>query len=251
VARVLLIGESWFVHSIHQKGFDSFTTSEYTLGGAEFVSALEAHGHDVTHVPAHEVPTRVPTTVEELRSLADVVVISDVGANTFLLPPQTFTASVADADRTEVLRAFTEGGGGLLMVGGYMTFSGIDGKARWGRTPLAEALPVTVLDRDDRVELTSGMVPRVTTAHPITRGLGEEWPALLGLNEVKLKDTALGLATCAGHPLLAVGDYHAGRTAAFTSDLAPHWAPPAFLTWSGYGPLFDRTVRWLAREELS
>lgn len=250
MARVLLIGESWFVHSIHQKGFDSFTTSEYTLGGAEFVAALETHGHEVTHVPAHEVPTRIPTTVESLRALADVVVISDVGANTFQLPPQTFAASIADIDRTEVLRAFTEAGGGLLMVGGYMTFSGIDAKARWGRTPLAEALPVTLLDRDDRVELPSGMVPRVGTAHPITRGLDAEWPALLGLNEVKLKESALGLATCAGHPLLAVGQYRAGRAAAFTSDLAPHWAPPGFLAWSGYGTLFDRTIRWLAREEL-
>ncbi|RXZ73241.1 glutamine amidotransferase [Agromyces albus] len=250
MARVLLIGESWFVHSIHQKGFDSFTTSEYTLGGAEFVAALQAHGHEVTHVPAHEVPTRVPTTIELLQSIADVVVISDVGANTFQLPPQTFSASIAEVDRTEVLRAFTERGGGLLMVGGYMTFSGIDAKARWGRTPLAEALPVTLLDRDDRVELPSGMLPRVAAAHPITRGLDAEWPALLGLNEVKLKETAVGLATCAGHPLLAVGLYRAGRAAAFTSDLAPHWAPPAFLTWSGYGTLFDRTIRWLAGEEL-
>lgn len=251
MARVLLIGESWFVHSIHQKGFDSFTTSEYAQGGAEFVAALEAHGHEVTRIPAHEVPTRVPETVEELRSLADVIVISDVGANTFLLPPQTFAASVADVDRTEVLRAFAERGGGLLMVGGYMTFSGIDGKARWGRTSLADALPITVLDRDDRVELTAGMVPRVTTTHPITFGLDEEWPALLGLNEVEVKSTALELAVCAGHPLLAVGQYRAGRTAAFTSDLAPHWAPQAFLSWGGYGVLFDRIIRWLAREELS
>ena len=32
VPRVLIAGESWTVHSIHQKGFDSFTTTEYAEG---------------------------------------------------------------------------------------------------------------------------------------------------------------------------------------------------------------------------
>ena len=30
--RVLIAGESWTTHSIHQKGFDSFTTTEYNEG---------------------------------------------------------------------------------------------------------------------------------------------------------------------------------------------------------------------------
>ena len=30
--RVLIAGESWVTHSIHQKGFDSFTTTEYVEG---------------------------------------------------------------------------------------------------------------------------------------------------------------------------------------------------------------------------
>ena len=29
MARVLVVGESWFVHSVHQKGIDSFFTSAY------------------------------------------------------------------------------------------------------------------------------------------------------------------------------------------------------------------------------
>lgn len=248
MSRVLLVGESWFVHSIHQKGFDSFTTSEYTLGGAEFTAALRGAGHAVTHIPCHEIATALPTTAAGLHALADVVVISDVGANTFQVPPATFARSEIQPDRVEALRAFSASGGGLAMVGGYMSFSGIDATARWGRTALAEVLPVGVLDRDDRIELPAGAPPAVLTAHPVTEGLDPVWPALLGLNEVTVRPDALELAHCAGHPLLVVGTHGEGRTAAFTSDLAPHWAPPPFLSWSGYALLFDRLVRWLAKE---
>ncbi|MDO9397810.1 MAG: glutamine amidotransferase [Herbiconiux sp.] len=251
MTRVLLLGESWFVHSIHQKGFDSFTTSEFTLGGVEFVAALRAAGHDVTHIPCHDITTLLPDTAEGIAAIADVVVVSDVGANTFQIPPATFTRSEPQPDRTEALRDFVANGGGLLMVGGYMTFSGIDAKARWGRSPLAEALPVGVLDRDDRVELPAGAAPQLVDAHPITAGADAEWPALLGLNEVTLREGATELARCAGHPLLVVGEHGSGRTAAFTSDIAPHWAPPGFVAWAGYGPLFDRAVRWLAGEQLA
>ena len=43
--RVLIAGESWTVHSIHQKGFDSFTTTEY----AEGVGWLKRNLDTVTH----------------------------------------------------------------------------------------------------------------------------------------------------------------------------------------------------------
>jgi uncharacterized membrane protein len=249
VTRILLLGESWFVHSIHQKGFDSFTTSEFTLGAAEFRAALRAAGHEVTHVPSHEIVTALPTEPAALRAIADVVVISDVGANTFQVPPATFTSSIPEPDRTETLRAFVDAGGGLLAVGGYLSFSGIDAKARWGRSALAPALPVRALDRDDRIELPAGAVPSRVGEHVVTAGLDERWPALLGMNEVEAKSEATVLAECAGHPLLVVGEYGAGRTAAFMSDLAPHWAPPAFLDWPGYGSLFDGLARWLAGDE--
>ena len=58
MSRVLLAGESWFSYTVHQKGFDTFTTSEYTEGAGEFLAALRGAGHDVTYVPAHEVHTR-------------------------------------------------------------------------------------------------------------------------------------------------------------------------------------------------
>jgi len=245
MARVLVVGESWFVHSVHQKGFDSFVTSTYEEGGGAFLAALRERGHDVTYVPSHQIDGRLPTDLGGFAPY-DVVVISDVGANSFQLADRTFTESIPTADKSELIRAHVEQGAGVLMVGGYLTFSGIDAKARWGHTPLQAALPVHVLDRDDRVELPAGVAPSVVAEHAVVDGLDTTWPILLGLNEVVAKDDAQVLATCAGHPLLVVGTYGAGRSAAFTSDIAPHWAPPVFLEWAGYTDLFDRLVTWLA-----
>ena len=40
MSRVVLVGESWFTYSVHQKGFDAFYTSEYVEGGDGFIAAL-------------------------------------------------------------------------------------------------------------------------------------------------------------------------------------------------------------------
>ena len=42
------------------------------------------------------------------------------------------------------------------MIGGYFSFQGIDGKARWRNTPVEEALPVSCLAYDDRLEIPEG-----------------------------------------------------------------------------------------------
>lgn len=248
MTRVLLLGESWFVHSIHQKGFDTFTTSQYTEGAGKFIAALASAGHEVEQIPAHRITTDFPASAAAIAEIADVVVVSDVGANTFLLAPETFNESIPGPNRIEALRDFVLLGGGLLMVGGYMTFSGIDAKARWGRSALKDVLPVDLLDRDDRLEFPQGPSAEVTAAHPITEGVDARWPPLLGINEVMPSSGSTVLARIENHPLLVVGGSGRGRTAAFTSDLAPHWATPTFLEWPGYGVVFDRTVRWLAGE---
>ncbi|MTD17046.1 cytoplasmic protein [Nakamurella sp. YIM 132087] len=244
MSKILVIGESWFTYTVHQKGFDAFYTSDYTEGAGVFLQVLRDAGHEVTYIPSHEIATRFPATDDGLASY-EAVVISDVGANSFQLAPETFVHSIPTADKSARVADYVAGGGGLLMVGGYLTFSGIDAKARWGRSPLAPALPVTLFDRDDRVELPGGAAPQVVAEHPVVAGLDLEWPALLGLNEVVAKDGATTLATCAGHPLLVLGEYGSGRSAAFTSDLAPHWAPPAFLDWAGYAPLWLQLLDWL------
>lgn len=250
MAKVVVVGESWFTYAVHQKGFDAFYTSEYVEGGGEFLAALTGAGHEVTYIPSHQIHRQLPDTIDELRAIADVVVISDVGANSFQLAPQTFGGSVPSVDKTELIRLFVASGGGLVMIGGYLTFTGIEGKGRWGSCPLAAALPVALSDHDDRVELPSGATPTVTADHPIIGDLPPRWPDLLGLNRVEPKPGSVLLATCRTHPLLVVGTYERGRSAAFTSDIAPHWAPPEFVRWAGYPVLFDRLVRWVAGEDV-
>ena len=51
--RVLLAGESWVVHSIHQKGFDSFTTTAYAEGHQWLSGALKAGGVELDYLPSH------------------------------------------------------------------------------------------------------------------------------------------------------------------------------------------------------
>ncbi len=243
--RVLLVGETGMTHKTHLKGFDSFSTSEYVEDGTAFKHALRELGWEVTHLPAHRIEVDFPTS-DNLGEY-DVVVISDVGANSFQLTSSVVSDCVAETDRLEYLREYVHAGGGLVMVGGYMSFSGIEGKARYARSPLAAVLPVEVLDRDDRAERTAGVVPSVIDPdHAAVAGLGAEWPALLGYNETRPRPDAQTLVTVDGDPLIAVREYGKGRSAVFTSDMAPHWAPPSFLAWSQYGPMWASLLRWVA-----
>jgi len=248
MARVLLIGESWFTYSVHQKGFDSFYTSEYIEGGGAFIRALESVGHSVDYIPSHLIDSKMPETASSL-AMYDVIAISDVGANSFQLPSAAFTKSVLSADKSSAIRDFVASGGSVLMIGGYLSFSGIDAKARWGRSLLADVLPVKIMDIDDRVERPAGVSAKVTVKHPVTVGLDPIWPPLLGFNEVLAREGAEVLADIDGHPLLVIGTFGKGRAAAFTSDIAPHWAPEGFTNWAGYPMLWDQLVTWLAGEQ--
>lgn len=241
--RVLIAGESWTVHSIHQKGFDSFTTTEYAEGVRWLRAALEAGGWDVNFMPSHVAAREFPATAEALADYA-CVILSDIGANTLLLHPETFTRSTVLPNRLHAIRDYVAAGGGLVMVGGYMTFQGIDGKAQYAGTAVEEALPVTLSRWDDRVESPQGVVPQLVSDHPALAGVPREWPALLGYNRVEAKADGQVLATVGPDPLLAVGSFGGGRSVAFTSDCGPHWAPPPFVEWDGYTPLWQGIVRW-------
>ncbi|WP_395813408.1 glutamine amidotransferase [Devosia sp.] len=244
--RVLIAGESWTTHSIHQKGFDSFTTTEYNEGVRWLRAALEANGWTVDFQPSHVASRDFPQTPDALKKY-DVVMLSDIGANTLLLHPDTFVRSVSLPNRLESIRDYVLGGGGFVMIGGYLTFQGIDGKARYAGTAVEEVLPVTMLHQDDRIEAPQGLVPQVSEAgHPIVAGLPASWPALLGLNEVAIKRDATLVATAGEEVLIAAGTFGKGRSVAFTSDCGPHWAPPAFCDWDGYAKLWHQIASWAA-----
>ncbi len=244
--RVLLTGESWVTSSTHVKGFDFFSSSHYATGADALVRALERHGAEVTHLPGHEAAAKFPLALAELQRF-DAVILSDIGANTLLLPPQTFLQGQRAPNRLSLLRDYVRSGGGLLMAGGYLSFQGIYGTARYHRTPVEEVLPVTMHPFDDRLEKPEGVVPTVTNAnHPILRGVPPDWPYLLGLNELVAKPDGELLATADGHPLLVVGSHGEGRTAAWASDVGPHWCPQEFVDWAGYDALWGGLLGWLA-----
>jgi uncharacterized membrane protein len=245
VARVLIAGESWSTTSIHVKGADTFTTAAYEEGVEPLRSALLAAAHDVTFMPNHVAADEFPFSVDELKAW-DVVLLSDIGSNTLLVPPSTFKRFEARPNRLAVLRDWIHAGGGLGMIGGYLSFGGIEGKANYARTPLADALPVEIEQGDDRVETPEDPEPQLVAEHPITSGLPKRWPGLLGYQRLVARREAQVLAMLNGDPLLVVGAHGAGRTLAFASDIGPHWAPPAFLEWEGYARLWDQAACWLA-----
>jgi uncharacterized membrane protein len=244
--RVLIAGESWVTHSIHQKGFDAFTTTSYNEGVGPLRVALEAAGFSVDYLPNHVAARDFPASARALAAYR-AVILSDIGANTLLLHPDTFERSVPLPDRTLAIRDYVAGGGGLVMVGGYLTFAGIEGRARWGGTPVAEALPVRISGADDRVEVPSGIRPVVQEpAHPIVAGLPAVWPDLLGYNRVETRAGASVVVTVGDDPLIVAGSFGSGRGVAFTSDCGPHWCPPPFVAWSGYARMWQQLVAWAA-----
>lgn len=249
--KVLLVGESWLSSATHYKGFDQFGSVTFHLGAEPLVKALAGSDFELTYMPAHEAVEKFPYEMAGLAAF-DVIILSDIGANSLLLPPDVWLHSRTVPNRLKLIKSWVEKGGALLMVGGYFSFQGIDGKARWRRTPVEDVLPVTCLPYDDRVEIPEGTtVDIIKPEHPVMAGLTGVWPLLLGVNEVEVRDGAEVIVRLpqdqGGHPLLVLGSYGHGRTAAWTSDIGPHWLSPAFCEWEGYGKLWKNLLGWLAK----
>ena len=242
--NILIAGESWTVHSIHQKGFDSFTTTEYAEGVQSLRDALDLAGYDITYQPAHVAATDFPCELDEINKY-DCVILSDIGTNTLLLHPETFSASRALPNRLELIEEYVMNGGGLVMIGGYLTFQGIDAKARYQGTAVEDVLPVVLESGDDRSEQPQGIKPLVIDeSHPIVSSVGSDWPILLGYNRVAPKADSKVIVQVGEDTLIVAGSIGKGRSVAFTSDCGPHWAPPAFVEWSGYAKLWQQIVGW-------
>ena len=133
------------------------------------------------------------------------------------------------------------------MIGGYLTFQGIEAKGKWAGSAVEEVLPVTMHQHDDRVESPQGVIPVVADAsHPIVAGVAGAWPALLGYNQVRARSGANTVVTVGSDPLIVAGTHGKGRSVAFTSDCGPHWAPPPFVDWAGNAPLWNGSASWVA-----
>ncbi|HHT65271.1 MAG: glutamine amidotransferase [Caldicoprobacterales bacterium] len=246
--KVLLAGESWIAHTTHVKGMDSFHTSTYGESGKWLIEALEADGFEVTYMPSHLALTKFPFTMEELQKF-DAVILSDIGSNTLLLNDDVFIKCQTVPDRLELIRDYVEQGGGFCMIGGYMSFTGIEGKARYNQTPIKDILPVEMLDFDDRCETCSGVIPVIEdSGSPVLRGVEEPWPSFLGYNKTIRREDADVVATVNGDPLIALREYGKGRTAVFTSDCAPHWGTMEFVNWKHYQTFWANLVRYICNK---
>lgn len=242
--QVLLAGETWSSVTVHTKGFDSFTSAVRGDGATFFMRALEDVA-EVHHMAGDRVPTDFPLGLDALRRY-QVVVLSDVGADSLLLHPNTWERGMRMPNRLKLIEAYVARGGGLAMCGGYLSFQGWHGRGRYAGSPVERALPVGIESTDDRVEVPEGVRPVVVLEHPVVDGIEGRWPYLLGYNRLSAKPGSSVLAAVGDHPLLIAGAHGLGRSLAWASDIGPHWCPSRFVRWEGYSRLWQQAIKWLA-----
>mgnify|MGYP001814249796 FL=1 len=248
-------------------------------GAAAYLAGVLTHAGLPFDYVSSDAPLGLSPETAERRSY----IISDYPAKN--LTDADFRCIVGDVER----------GSGLLMIGGWESFHGAAGE--YHRSPLAGVLPVRMQPSDDRVNAPQPCLVEKRMDHPILDGLPlTHPPGIGGYNRVKPKPDAEVLLS-ARHfavqvrlsdgvkdpgrddrlgseytftpgeraPLLVVGRHGRGRTAAFTSDVAPHWVG-GFVDWgpdrvqirapgadeidvgSHYAAFFTRLIRWTAGE---
>jgi uncharacterized membrane protein len=84
--KILPAGESWTSTSTHIKGWDQFPTATRHGGADEFISILSGEQFTFTYMLCHEAAEWFPSSAGEL-DMFDCIILSDIGANTLLLPP--------------------------------------------------------------------------------------------------------------------------------------------------------------------
>jgi uncharacterized membrane protein len=252
--RILYAGSSWMT-AITLSTASSFS---YDLRGAAVENTAESilstwrknPCYDVTYLTAWDALAKFPTTPEALGHY-NVVILNDIDSDSLVLyPSDRLVRTPMGPNRLKSIREYVRRGGGLLMVGGYFSFTGRHNAGNYRRTAVEEALPVKCLPMDDdRVEAPEGVTVEVKKPkHSIMRGI--RWrpsPMFTGYNLVEVKEEAEVLATFkeTGDPMMVVGNYEKGRTMAITTGIAPHWGS-SFQQWKFSERFLDQTLSWLA-----
>lgn len=244
--KVLLAGESWMTGEAHTKGFDHVVLGRYEEPGLAFIKTLEDLGMEVKHYPNHLAQKYFPETAEELKQY-DVVILSDITSNTLLLDPDMMFNYKIHGNRLEAIKEYVNQGGGFVMIGGYMSFAGIECCARYNMTPLRDVIPVKIMNYDDRMDTPEGVSPEIVNPnHPIMNGIHGPWPRYLGYNYVEEKPGTEVLVKIRDSVGLACAPYGKGRAVATAFDALPHWALPEVLEWECYNPLWKNIMEWAA-----
>jgi len=210
-----------------------------------------------------------PCSDRQLSEDCSALVISDYPASNFSQP------------QFQQIIAKTRAGMGLLMIGGWESFTGSCGG--YQSAPLAQLLPVEMKATDDRINSFSPCLIRPEVEHPVTAGLpfATHSAAINGYNQFRGKENATTILSVKRYraalvngdfefslesldPLLVVGQAGEGRVACYAGDVAPHWAG-GFVDWGDrrltlqapgageveignwYIQFFGNLIKWVSR----
>lgn len=261
MARVFYIGD-WAIalgpvfaetpFNYAYKGLEQYRYDHYLR------DAIESTGiHTCETAPTWEFYTMAPGRYEQILDEYDVLVFSDVELKNFQLAPQFFDRDVFGAgiitypDRVRLTVEAVASGMRVMFLGGWLSFTGELGKGGWGRSQLAEILPVRCLETEDLVESTEGF--HLATAHQaLAPGVDVATaPPILGYNRTVVRDDATLHAVVAetGDPLLATRRHGEGMTLAYMSDPAPHWGCN-FVQWNLYDAFWSGCVDYVTDRSL-
>jgi uncharacterized membrane protein len=195
------------------------------LGAASYLAGVMSH----FSIPFDYLASNQPFTDEVLFRDYGGIILSDYPAINFS-PGQL--VNLAEKVRQ---------GMGLLMIGGWASFTGANGE--YAGTVLRDLLPVNMQQQDDRVNSWRPCLIEKRQEHVIVDSLpfDEFSPSVGGFNRLKAKPGASTILTVRQveisrkdeeivfspsltcDPLLVLGSFGSGRVAVFASDVAPHW----------------------------
>jgi uncharacterized membrane protein len=260
MAKVYYVGDwavltgPWFAESPFQNAMKGLDVFNY---GTWLKEALESTGiHQVTSVPSWEFYKLGPGAYEQILADHDVIIFSDVEGKLFQLAPSFFDRAkfghgvLTFPDRVRLTIDAVRQGKGLMLLGGWYSFTGEQGKGGWGRTLLRDVMPIECLDHEDLVESTEGYQPVATAAgKKAFAGLDlTDCPPLLGYNQVRLKPGREALLTIkeTGDPLVVAAQEGRGTVLCYTSDPAPHWGCN-LVFWNRYSEFWLRCLDLVTR----
>lgn len=221
----------------------------------------------VFHVPSNGQPRRVLTRETSHLGAAFIKTAAELLAYDAIVLSNVPRTALSDEILGWIEEWIGKRGGGLLMAGGPRSF----GAGEWTGTAIERMLPVEFLSTPDWDSTPSSLEPSGADLHPLWRLFEDErstrsalrtLPEAMGRNNwVRVKPqsgTLLGVqkaGTASGSPpLLAVGAYGRGRTAALATPLSATWSPGFTRQWgeggdNRYFAKFARnTIYWLTEE---
>jgi uncharacterized membrane protein len=163
-------------------------------------------------LPFKHLPDRTPLPRAWQAERYDAVILSDYRYSSWTPSARVWLARTVSH------------GTGLMMIGGWASFTGRVGG--YAGTDIEDLLPVHCIPGDDRVNSPAVLINQ-STPSVVVCGYHQSRPkrdarTAMEFRELEFQKGKPVLGT--EHPALVVGHAGKGRTAAFLTDCAPHWA---------------------------